>query len=173
MKKLLGLLSASFLLCSSLLAMAAPLAVVNSHSCAKLRGTEDAFILVLNSGENLHESLNRCAKDAKLKGAAVSGLGQVEKPVLAYFTSDPKAKPRLTSFKGFYELASLTGNITNNANTYYTHLHAVLANPQFQGLAGHVNEATVGLTVELTLIPLTAALERTVDAKTGFGPIVH
>jgi len=173
MKNLLSLVGASLLICSSTLAAASPLSAVNSHSCKKLSGTDKPFILVLNSGENLLESISRCAKDAKLKGASVSGLGQVENPTLAYFSSDPKAKPTLTTFEGFYELASLNGNITNNGNTYYTHLHAVLANNKFQGIAGHVNAATVGLTVELTLTPLAAAVQRTVDGETGFGPIVH
>lgn len=173
MKSLLSLLSASLLIGSSTLASAATISAVDSHSCKKLSGTDKPFILILNSGENLHESINQCAKDAKLKGASVSGLGQVEKPILAYFSSDPKAKPSLTTFEGFYELASLNGNITNNANTYYTHLHAVLANKKFQGLAGHVNEARVGLTVELTITPLSSTVKRTVDTETGFGPIVH
>lgn len=145
---------------------------VNKATCNKVANTTQPFVLVLSSGDDLIESISQCAKEAKLMGASVSGLGQLHNPVLAYFSSDPNAKPTLTKFKGFYELASLNGNITNNSGKYYTHLHAVLADKQFHGISGHVDGAKVGLTAEITIIPLPASLERTVDAKTGFGPIV-
>lgn len=148
-------------------------AVVGKSSCGKLANTSHPFILVLNSGDNLLESITQCAKDAKLKGASIGGLGQVHNPTLAYFTSNPNDKPTLTTFSGYYELAGFNGNITNNANKYYTHAHAVLADKQFHGIAGHVNAAKVGLTVEITIIPFVASAQRTVDPKTGFGPLVQ
>lgn len=146
-------------------------AAVNKTSCAKVANTTQPFVLVLNSGDNLIESITQCAQDAKLKGASVSGLGQLHNPTLAYFTSNPDAKPTLTTFKGFYELASLTGDITNNADKYYTHLHGVLADQKFHGIAGHVNGGTVGQTAEIIIKPLSAPLERTLNPKSGFGPI--
>jgi uncharacterized protein len=146
---------------------------VNKSSCSKVANTNQPFILVLDRGDELLESITQCAKDAKLLGASVSGLGQVHNPTLAYFTSKPNDKPTLTTFSGYYELASLHGDITNNANQYYTHLHAVLADKTFHGIAGHVNKAKIGLTAEITIIPFSASIQRKVDPKTGFGPIVH
>lgn len=145
---------------------------VNKTTCAKVN-PHKPFILILDSGDDLIASVSQCAKDAKLAGASISGLGQVHNPTFAYFSSDPKAKPSLTKFAGYYELASLNGNITNNNNEYYTHIHAVLADKKFHAIAGHVNHTNVGLTVEVTIIPMLNAVERTVDEKTGFGPIVH
>jgi predicted DNA-binding protein with PD1-like motif len=147
-------------------------AVVNLGSCSKMANTTQPFILVLNSGDDLLESISQCAKAAKLQGASISGLGQVHNPTLAYFTSNPNDKPKLTTFPGYYELASLNGNISVNGNNYYTHAHASLADKQFHGITGHVNKAKVGLTVEITMIPFSASVQRTVDAKTGFGPLV-
>lgn len=146
---------------------------VNKSTCGQLANTTQPFVLVLNSGDGLIDSITQCAKEAKLMGASVSGLGQLHDPTLAYFSSDPTAKPALTKFSGFYELASLNGNVTNNSGKYYTHLHTTLADKKFNGIAGHINDAKVGLTAEITIIPLAAPLERTVDPKTGFGPIVH
>lgn len=169
------LMIVTFLLTISLAAAASEITnqptAVNKSSCGKLADTTRPFVLVLSSGDELIESISQCAKDAKLNGAIVSGLGQLHNPTLAYFSSDPNAKPSLTHLKGYYELASVNGNITNNNGKYYTHLHAVLADKQFHGFAGHVNDAKAGLTVEVSIRPLTAALQRTVDAKTGFGPI--
>jgi predicted DNA-binding protein with PD1-like motif len=153
-------------------AFAERLAAVDKASCAKVAGTQKPFILVLNPGDELLSSISACAKDAKLLGASISALGQLHNPTLAYFTSNPKDKPTLTQFKGYYELASLSGNIAKNENGYYTHAHGVIAAPQFNALAGHFDHAEVGLTVEVTVTPLAATLQRTVDPETGFGPIV-
>jgi len=147
-------------------------AVVNMGSCSKMVNTTQPFILVLNSGDNLLENISQCAKAAKLHGASISGLGQVQNPTLAYFTSNPTDKPKLTTFPGYYELASINGNISANGTNYYTHAHAALADKQFHGITGHLNKATVGLTVEMTIVPFSTAVQRTVDAKTGFGPLV-
>jgi predicted DNA-binding protein with PD1-like motif len=146
--------------------------VVNKASCGTLANTTQPFILVLNSGDDLLESISACAKAANLKGASVSGLGQVHNPTLAYFTSNPNDKPSLTTFPGYYELVSINGNVSANNGNYYTHTHAALADKKFRGITGHMNKATVGLTAEITLVPFSGAVERTVDAKTGFGPLV-
>ena len=82
----------------------------NKFSCDKLENIDRPFILVLNKGDDLISSITKCARDAKLKGANIGGLGQVQNPVLAYFSSDPNASPTLTTFKGFYELAAVNGN---------------------------------------------------------------
>lgn len=154
-------------------ALAADNAVATKTSCSKFANTTQPFILVLNKGDDLLGSITQCAQDAKLMGASISGLGQVHNPTLAYFTSNPEDKPTLTTFPGYYELAGFNGNITNNAGKYYTHAHAVLADKKFHGIAGHVNSSKVGLTVEITIVPFSASVQRTVDTKTGFGPIVQ
>ena len=148
------------------------LVVVNVSSCEKLANKTEPFILVLNNGDDLLESISQCAKAAKLPGASISGLGQLHNPALAYFTNNPHDKPTVTTFPGYYELASINGNIAANGNNYYTHAHAALADKQFHGITGHVNKAEVGLTAEITIIPFSAPVQRTVDANTGFGPLV-
>lgn len=147
-------------------------AAVNTANCYKMAHTTQPFILVLNSNEDLLGSITQCASDAKLLSASISGLGQVQNPTLAYFTSNPADKPTLTTFEGFFELAALSGNITNSAGKYYTHMHVALADKNFHGIAGHVDHAKVGLTVEVTISPFAEAIERAVDAETGFGPII-
>lgn len=147
-------------------------AAVDKYSCNKLIGSEKPFILVLSTDDELLSSISACAKNAKLSGASISALGQLHNPTLAYFTSNPKDKPTLTQFNGYFELASLNGNVAKNNHGYYTHAHAVLANQKFSGIAGHVDNSKVGLTVEVTIIPLPSILQRSVDPATGFGPII-
>lgn len=147
--------------------------VVSLSTCAKVSDPTKPFILILNTGDDFIGSITQCAKDAKLLGASISGIGQLHDPTLAYFTSNPADKPKLKKFAGYYELASFNGNIANTNNNYFTHIHAALADKEFHGIAGHINSAKVGLTAEVTIIPFSEALQRTVDPQTGFGPIVH
>ena len=150
-----------------------PVAAVSKSSCSQFANTTQPFILVLDKDDVLLDSISQCAKEAKLIGASISGLGQLHNPTLAYFSSDPNAKPSLTTLSGYYELAGLNGNVSVNGDQYYTHAHASLADKNFRGIAGHINQAKVGLTVEITIIPFSGSLQRSVDPKTGFGPIVH
>ena len=146
---------------------------VNKNNCGTMVNTLQPFILVLDRRDDLIASISQCAKDARLLGASVTGIGQVQNPILAYFDRDPTMPPRLTRFRDVYELAAMNGNITNNANEYYTHLHVVLADMKFRTIAGHLNHAIVGMTVEVIITPFPAVVERSVDKKTGFGPIEH
>ena len=46
-------------------AMAANYAAVDKNSCSKMVNNMEPFILILKSGDNLHEGINKCATDAK------------------------------------------------------------------------------------------------------------
>lgn len=94
MKAFSGTVMTAFLTFSATVAAASP-AAVSKASCNKLADTTQPFILVLNSNDDLIESISQCAKDAQLMAASVSGLGQLHNPVLAYFSSDPKPSQRL------------------------------------------------------------------------------
>ncbi len=153
-------------------AMATNYAAVDKNSCGKMLNNKKPFILILKRGDNLHASINQCAEDAHLQGASIQGLGQLDSPTLAHYPSDPHEKPTLAVFNGIYELISLNGNIAHHGNEYFTHLHAVLGDEHFGGLAGHIKESTVGVTAEITIIPFLKSLERQVDPETGFGPIL-
>lgn len=153
-------------------ALAANYAAVDKDSCNKMINSTEPFILILKSGDNLHEGINKCAANAQLAGASIHGLGQLNNPTFAYYSNDPHEKPKFTTFDGIYELISLNGNISQDGDKYYSHLHVVLGDEKFKALAGHIKDTQIGVTVELTIVPFTKPLKRAVDPDTGFGPIV-
>ena len=54
------------------------------------------------------------------------------------------------SFKGIYEIASLTGNITQQGENPYLHLHMVIGNPLVgECHGGHLNRAVISATAEI------------------------
>jgi predicted DNA-binding protein with PD1-like motif len=151
-------------------AMAAKYIAVDQNSCAERINSQEPFILILKTGEKLHEGIKKCVRDAQLIGASVQGLGQLVNPTFAYY--GPNAQPHIMPFEGTYELISLNGNVAMNKGEYYTHIHAVLGNEALEAKAGHIKEATIGATAELTITPFAKPLERDVNPETGFGPIV-
>lgn len=153
-----------------LTANAAKYIAVDQNSCSERINSSEPFVLILKTGEKLHEGIKKCARDAKLMGASIQGLGQLINPAFAYY--GPNAQPHVISLEGTYELISLNGNIAMSQGEYYTHIHAVLGDRTLQATAGHIKEATIGATAELTVTPFTKSLERRVDQDTGFGPIV-
>lgn len=143
---------------------------VDKDSCSKMTNSKEPFVLVLKTGEKLHESIKKCAEDAQLVGASIQGIGQFLNPEFAYY--GPNKQPHVISLSGTHEVISLNGNISLSDGTYYTHIHAVLGNDALEAHAGHIKEATIAATAELVITPLSRPLERNVDRETGFGPIV-
>ena len=146
-----GMLSVAFVG----VANAKPQAVVNKNTCAKMVNNTKPFILVLNSGDDLLESITQCAREAKLSGASISGVGQLQDPTLAFDSSNTKAKPTLHTFPGLYKLGSLNGKVAVNGDKYFTHAQVALGYKQYEGFVGRVDSAKVGKTAEITVVPVT------------------
>lgn len=141
---------------------------VNSHSCQKMIGTTQPFILVLQRGENFFAALIQCANDAKLKGASLTGLGTLVNPSLAYYYVQSKAYEEKV-FPGTFELISLNGTISEREfnKKRAAHIHAALANVQFQVIGGHLMRAVVAGTAEITIIPFPNQLVKKIDDETA------
>ncbi|VVC74787.1 hypothetical protein AQUSIP_00590 [Aquicella siphonis] len=138
----------------------------DSHSGHQAANTKEPLILVLKQGENLFESLLRFAREARLQSAALNGLGGLSDITVAYYNLDTKQyQTRL--FTGMYELISLNGNISFFENNPFLHIHAALGSKDYSVYGGHIMDATVNPSAEITLIPLPGRIERAYDEVTG------
>ena len=144
----------------------APIAIIDSHSGKQLLHTDKPFILALKHGENLFEAILRCANDAQIKAASISGLGALDDVSVAFYYLDKKEyKTKL--FKGGYELISLNGNISFAEGQRFVHIHAALGTEEYNVVGGHIMSATVGPSAEITIIPLAAKINREYDTVIG------
>lgn len=141
-------------------------AIVDSQSGHKVLNTEKPFILALKMGENLFEGILRCANAANLKSASISGLGALDDVTVAYYNLETK-QYQTKLFKGMYELISLNGNIALVDGKRFIHIHAALGTEQYDVVGGHIMDAIVGPSAEITIIPLSAEINREYDAVTG------
>ena len=70
----------------------------------------DKFLIRLEQGELLQESLKSFCQKKGVKSGSLSGIGSIEDPILAHYRVDTKkySEKKLT---GIFEVAVLTGNI--------------------------------------------------------------
>jgi len=116
---------------------------------------QSPFLFTLKKDDFIIESLIKCAEALQLNGAALSGLGAIEDPVLGNFNAitamhDPKV------FAGLYELTSLNGNIVKRDGQYHVHLHVALSHTNDSDratISGHLFESKIGLIGEINIFP--------------------
>lgn len=127
---------------------------------------ENSTILVLEKGEKLVESLTHFAKLTNLNAGSIQGLGALEEVELGFYHLHQKSYQR-TTLKGDWELVALNGNITLKEGLPFVHVHAALGGEDFSLKGGHLFEAVVAVTCEITIVPHTGLIER--HAHSGIG----
>jgi len=117
------------------------------------------YLLRFDRGEEVITTLLRWAKERKLEGAFLTGLGAVENPHLGYFDAEKKGYID-KEFEGEFEIASLTGNLAWDDDDPIAHIHVTIAGPNFLAFGGHLYSAVVSGTVEIAVIQFGSKLER-------------
>lgn len=131
---------------------------------------KDKHLFILAKGEKLVETLTKGFSDLDMAGGMISGLGALSHAELGYYELAEKTYHRKT-FNDEYELISLTGNLSLKDGSPYVHVHAALGDRDFQVFGGHLFEAEVAVTAEITVVPFAIAPERILDPAIGLGLI--
>lgn len=128
--------------------------------------TNTGYILRLEKDEELYESIERFAKEKKIKGAFLTGLGGLTKAVVGYYNLDRK-KYVFRHVKKVKELVSLNGNISMLNSGVALHLHGVVSDIRNKAFGGHIKEAVCGGTIEIHITTFDSELNRQPDAEVG------
>jgi predicted DNA-binding protein with PD1-like motif len=128
--------------------------------------SESSTILVLERGEELHESLLAFARKSGIKSAWLSGLGGAMNVTLGFYNSKTK-EYQWEEFDEPLEIISLTGNLGLVDGEPFWHIHGVFSGQDYHAISGHVKQVVIGLTGELHITPLSAPLSRSFDETTG------
>lgn len=126
----------------------------------------DTYLLRLDTGEEVFAAIARFAEDRRIDAGSVAGIGSVHHAVLGYYDREKQEYIR-RAVEPDTEIVSLTGNVAVKEGKAFPHLHVVLGTRDFQALAGHLFEATVAATCELTVRPLPGIVMRQKDEETG------
>ncbi len=125
-----------------------------------------SYVVRLDAGEKIIETLRAlCERDA-IGSGFFQGLGAVNEAELGHF--DPATGDfSWTKLAGPCEIVSLYGNITVVDGKPVIHAHASLGDKTFAVRGGHLREAVVSVTCEVTLTRFRDDIERKKDAATG------
>jgi len=127
---------------------------------------EGSYILRLDRGEEVIETLKQFAKESKIKGCWFSGIGAVKSAELAYYNL--KSKMYETKIIGKeLEVVSLSGNIVWMNKNPIVHAHTVLSGREMETYGGHLMKAYVSATLEICLVSSGKKIMRTRDKITG------
>jgi predicted DNA-binding protein with PD1-like motif len=131
----------------------------------KYRKEGDRYLIVLDKGDEVVESLTAFVTDAGISGGSVRGIGGVTGVELGFFDIDKREYLR-RKLDGFYELACLLGDVSLVDGKPFCHLHAVISDTQMRASAGHLFRAEVSVTAEIFLTPGEEA-RRAFDGRIG------
>jgi len=127
------------------------------------------YIVRLKKGELLIESLTMLAKEQKITGAWISGLGAALWCELGFYHLDTQeySFKRIDPPAGALEITGLQGNIAWADDKPVIHIHGSFSDEQMRGYGGHVKELAAGATCEIFLHQSQVDFKRSYDEQTG------
>jgi uncharacterized protein len=132
----------------------------------RYRKLGDAYVLRLDTGEEIHASLGDFAVRERVNIAGIEGIGSVYDAVLGYFDRATREYLR-RAVPEEMEILSLLGNLAIKESQPFAHVHAVLGGRGYEAVAGHLFEGKTGATCEIIVRPLDGVVRRTLDESTG------
>jgi predicted DNA-binding protein with PD1-like motif len=131
---------------------------------------EKTFLLVFEKGDELMGLLERFAREHELSGSHFTAIGAFERGTLGYFDWQRKDYDRIPVDEQV-EVLTLVGDIALDGDTPKVHAHVVLGTSTGAAIGGHVLEAFVRPTLELTLTETPSATRRVHDPESGLALI--
>ena len=132
---------------------------------------QKTYAVVLETGEEVLESLQRFAVSQGILAAQLTAIGAFEDVVLLYFDWLKKDYVRIP-VREQVEVASLMGDIAQSpSGGPALHIHLVIGKRDGSAMAGHLGEAHVRPTLEVIVTESPAHLRKVKDAETGLALI--
>lgn len=126
----------------------------------------DHYLVRIDRGEEVMESLTALCKAEHILLGSVSGLGAADyAKVGIYRVSDHQFEGK--EYFGEQEVSSIVGSITEKDGEPYLHLHINLCDDNMNIHGGHLTSCRISGTCELTVTVLDGHVERMYDEVTG------
>lgn len=127
---------------------------------------DNTIIARMNKGEEILEQLKDIAVKENIKLASISALGAVDYFEVGVYDVANKQYHK-NSFKGAFEIVSLTGTINTMNGKYYSHLHMSAGGQDGKVFGGHLNKAIISATCEMVINIINGKVDRFYDDITG------
>ena len=130
------------------------------------RKFNNTIIARIDKGEEILEAIKKIAQKENIKLANINAIGATNDFTVGVFKVDEK-KYYSNSFKGNFEIVSLTGTINTMNDEFYTHIHMSAGNDKGEVFGGHLNRAIVSATCEMVINIIDGKVDRCFDEKIG------
>ena len=130
------------------------------------RKFKNQYVIRLDRGEEIVESLKKIADKENIKLAYLTGIGAVGKVTAGVFDTKEKVFKGHT-WEGDLEVVSIGGNINTMNGETYVHFHISVADEQGNVFGGHLQEAVISGTGELVLTEIDGREDRKFDEEMG------
>jgi hypothetical protein len=134
-------------------------------------GGQRSFVVVLETGEETMECLQRFARAEGIFAAQITAIGAFSDLVLMYFDWEKKDYLRIP-VREQVEVASLIGDIVEGpSGDPALHVHLVVGRRDGSAMAGHLAEGHVRPTLEVIVTESPVHLRKFQDSETGLALI--
>jgi len=113
-------------------------------------GSRD-LLVVLEPGDELHESVLAAAAEHGIEGGGISGIGAVDELELGFFCLPDNVYTRRVIHDEL-EVVALNGNLAMKDGKPFLHAHGVFTGRDFSAVGGHVFSARVSITLEIVIL---------------------
>ena len=124
------------------------------------------WVVSINIGEEVVETLKKFCEDNKIKLGTINGIGAVKKATIGFYNLETK-KYYPKELNGDYEITCLSGNISTMDGEVYLHLHINLADSTYNTFGGHLNSAVIGGVGEFIIEEIDGEIERGFNKEVG------
>jgi predicted DNA-binding protein with PD1-like motif len=122
------------------------------------------YVVKLSPGEQVVASILDLARGERLAGADLRGIGAVNQARIGFFLPLERRYDTRELHENL-EVVSLLGSLAYGDQGPVVHAHVTLGRADFSLVGGHLFEATVSVTLELFVTPITKRLERELDPR--------
>lgn len=126
----------------------------------------DKYVLRLESGDDILESLRQFAISKKLGAAVIEGIGSLSKVKLGHYDFKTK-KYSYETFEDDLEILNLSGNIATLDKQALPHVHVTLGRRDFSVIGGHLDKGSAANMVEVVISRIPGKLVKEKDEHIG------
>ena len=127
---------------------------------------ENDYVVRLNKGENVIESLKKLCKEENIKLAEITGLGASDKVEIGVFNINTK-EYKTKVFEGMFEISSLVGNATRKDGEVYLHIHINFGDAEGNVYGGHLVDSKISATSEIIVRKINGEVGRKLSEEIG------
>jgi predicted DNA-binding protein with PD1-like motif len=126
----------------------------------------DKYILRLESGDDIIQSLRQFATTKKIGASLLEGIGSLNKVKLGHYDFRTR-KYSYETFEDDLEILNLSGNIASMNRVALPHVHVTLGRRDFSVIGGHMDEGSSANMVEIGMWKLPGKLVKAKDDSIG------